>query len=213
MIVIEIGGCKYNKCESKEAWLRWVLWSDTALFLIYRVWDYCNPVATRYWRTRESCCEEWEGTNCKVLQSMCTSWGEPMNFLLTSSIHWWFNLLHTCSDIIFLHYEMDILVMSILKYNLHNSETVRCLVPEIMRRPFVAYASFHDICSKYECTSSICGTSWGLCMLCWIWCPVQIACAGEVVKGDAGTWIVDEGNRLSADIIVVGSRGGGVLKR
>lgn len=42
---------------------------------------------------------------------------------------------------------------------------------------------------------------------------MQIACAGEVVKGDAGTWIVDEGNRLSADIIVVGSRGGGVLKR
>jgi nucleotide-binding universal stress UspA family protein len=33
------------------------------------------------------------------------------------------------------------------------------------------------------------------------------------VKGDAGTWIVDEANRLGADVIVVGSKGSGVLKR
>jgi len=41
----------------------------------------------------------------------------------------------------------------------------------------------------------------------------QIPCTGEVVKGDAGTWIVDEANRLGADVIVVGSRGNGVIKR
>jgi len=40
-----------------------------------------------------------------------------------------------------------------------------------------------------------------------------IACAGQVVKGDAGTWIVDEANRLGADVIVIGSRGSGILKR
>ncbi|KAG0627142.1 hypothetical protein M758_2G176800 [Ceratodon purpureus] len=41
----------------------------------------------------------------------------------------------------------------------------------------------------------------------------DISCTGEVVKGDAGTWIVDEANRLGADVIVVGSKGSGVLKR
>jgi len=41
----------------------------------------------------------------------------------------------------------------------------------------------------------------------------DIPCTGEVVKGDAGTWIVDEANRLGADVIVVGSRGSGVIKR
>ena len=46
-------------------------------------------------------------------------------------------MLHTRTDIIFLHYEMDILVISTLKYNLHNSEAVRCLVPVIMRRPLL----------------------------------------------------------------------------
>lgn len=41
----------------------------------------------------------------------------------------------------------------------------------------------------------------------------DISCTGEVVKGDAGTWIVDEANRLGADVIVVGSKGSGALKR
>lgn len=41
----------------------------------------------------------------------------------------------------------------------------------------------------------------------------QIACEGEVVKGDAGSWIVDEGERVAADAIVVGSNAHGLLAR
>lgn len=42
---------------------------------------------------------------------------------------------------------------------------------------------------------------------------LQISCEGEVVKGDAGSWIADEGERLKADVIVVGSSASGVVKR
>ncbi|BFI40562.1 hypothetical protein MPTK2_7g10800 [Marchantia polymorpha subsp. ruderalis] len=41
----------------------------------------------------------------------------------------------------------------------------------------------------------------------------NIACEGEVVKGDAGSWIVDEGERVAADAIVVGSNAHGLLAR
>ncbi|CAM6101158.1 unnamed protein product [Calypogeia fissa] len=41
---------------------------------------------------------------------------------------------------------------------------------------------------------------------------VQISCEGEVVKGDAGSWIADEGERLKADVIIVGSSASGLVK-
>jgi nucleotide-binding universal stress UspA family protein len=44
-------------------------------------------------------------------------------------------------------------------------------------------------------------------------CSLQISCEGEVVKGEAGSWIVDEAERLNAELVVVGSHAYGVLKR
>ncbi|CAM6120480.1 unnamed protein product [Calypogeia fissa] len=41
----------------------------------------------------------------------------------------------------------------------------------------------------------------------------NISCEGEVVKGDAGSWIADEGERLKADVIIVGSSASGLVKR
>ncbi|KAJ7517379.1 hypothetical protein O6H91_21G021100 [Diphasiastrum complanatum] len=41
----------------------------------------------------------------------------------------------------------------------------------------------------------------------------EISCEGEVVKGEPGSWIMDEAARISADIIVVGSHARGVIKR
>ncbi|KAL3679345.1 hypothetical protein R1sor_022301 [Riccia sorocarpa] len=41
----------------------------------------------------------------------------------------------------------------------------------------------------------------------------NISCEGEVVKGDAGSWIVDEGERVKADAIVVGSSAKGLFQR
>jgi hypothetical protein len=42
---------------------------------------------------------------------------------------------------------------------------------------------------------------------------LQISCEGEVVKGEAGSWIVNEAERLNAELVVVGSHAYGVLKR
>lgn len=41
----------------------------------------------------------------------------------------------------------------------------------------------------------------------------NISCEGEVVTGDAGSWIAVEGERLKADVIVVGSSASGLVKR
>ncbi|KAH9552430.1 hypothetical protein CY35_09G066300 [Sphagnum magellanicum] len=41
----------------------------------------------------------------------------------------------------------------------------------------------------------------------------EISCEGEVVKGEAGSWIVNEAERLNAELVVVGSHAYGVLKR
>ncbi|KAL2613600.1 hypothetical protein R1flu_025292 [Riccia fluitans] len=41
----------------------------------------------------------------------------------------------------------------------------------------------------------------------------NISCEGEAVKGDAGSWIVDEGERVKADAIVVGSNAKGLFQR
>eukprot|EP00250_Pteridium_aquilinum_P022801 c25724_g1_i1 orf=80-1120(-) len=40
-----------------------------------------------------------------------------------------------------------------------------------------------------------------------------VSCEGEVVKGAPGSWIVDESERLRADIVAVGSKELGVVKR
>jgi nucleotide-binding universal stress UspA family protein len=41
----------------------------------------------------------------------------------------------------------------------------------------------------------------------------EITCEGEVVKGEAASWIVDEAERLNAQLVVMGSHAYGVLKR
>lgn len=41
----------------------------------------------------------------------------------------------------------------------------------------------------------------------------NISCEGKVVKGDPSSWIVDEADRISADMVVVGSHASGLLKR
>lgn len=40
-----------------------------------------------------------------------------------------------------------------------------------------------------------------------------ISCEGELVRGEPGSWIVDEAKRLRADVVAVGSHDSGVLKR
>ncbi|EFJ37749.1 hypothetical protein SELMODRAFT_74840 [Selaginella moellendorffii] len=41
----------------------------------------------------------------------------------------------------------------------------------------------------------------------------NISCEGEVVKGEPGSWIVDEANRVRADMVLVGSHAYGLIKR
>lgn len=41
----------------------------------------------------------------------------------------------------------------------------------------------------------------------------NISCEGKVVKGDPGSWIVEEADKISADMVVVGSHAYGLLKR
>jgi nucleotide-binding universal stress UspA family protein len=41
----------------------------------------------------------------------------------------------------------------------------------------------------------------------------NISCEGKVVKGDPRSWIVEEADRISADMVVVGSHAYGLLKR
>jgi nucleotide-binding universal stress UspA family protein len=42
---------------------------------------------------------------------------------------------------------------------------------------------------------------------------IQISCEGEVVKGQPSSWIIDECNRIGADIVAVGSSQAGFIKR
>ena len=37
----------------------------------------------------------------------------------------------------------------------------------------------------------------------------NISCEGKVVKGDPSSWIVDEADRISADMVVVGNHASG----
>ncbi|MCO5590607.1 hypothetical protein L7F22_044578 [Adiantum nelumboides] len=42
---------------------------------------------------------------------------------------------------------------------------------------------------------------------------IGVSCEGEVVKGEPASWIVDESERLHADVVAVGSKDLGVIKR
>ena len=41
----------------------------------------------------------------------------------------------------------------------------------------------------------------------------NIYCEGKVVKGDPSSWIVDDADPISADMVVVGSHASGILKK